>query len=136
MPSLAGTAVLTVGLVSLAALVLYGWVVSLVGRARGRFKIAAPAMTGHPEFERAVRVQGNTLEQIVPFLVALWLAAAFSHAWIAAALGVLWLIGRVLYALGYIKDPSKREPGFVIGSIATVALMVAALVGIVMRWTA
>jgi glutathione S-transferase len=136
MSSLAGTAALTVGLVSLAALVLYAWVVSLVGRARGRFKIAAPAMTGHPEFERAVRVQGNTLEQLVPFLAALWLAAAFSLPWIAAGLGVLWLIGRVLYALGYLKDPSKRELGFVVGSIATVALMIAALVGIVMRWVA
>ena len=130
---LATPAMAAVGLVTLLTLVLYAWVLSAVGKARGKYKVAAPTMTGPPEFERAVRVQANTLEQMVPFLVALWLAAVSFHALLAAAVGVVWLIGRALYALAYWRDPSKRGTGFSIGSFATVALMILALIGIVQR---
>jgi glutathione S-transferase len=130
---LATPAMAAVGLVTLLALVLFLWVTTEVSRARGKYKVAAPAIDGPPEFERTVRVQTNTLEQLVPFLAALWLSAAAFHAWLAAAVGVVWLIGRVLYALAYWRDPAKRGTGFVVGSIATVALMILALIGIVQR---
>jgi len=130
---LATPAMLAVALVTVLALALYFWVGSAVSVARGKYKIQAPAMTGPPEFERRVRVHANTLEQLVPFLAALWLAAAAFHAWTAAAIGVVWLIGRVLYAVNYWRDPAKRGPGFVIGLIAMTALLLLALVGIVQK---
>jgi glutathione S-transferase len=129
-------AMLAVALVTVLALVLFFWVSNAVGSARGKYKIAAPAMTGHPDFERAVRIQANTLEQLVPFLVALWLAAFFFHALVAAVLGVAWLVGRIIYALAYRRDPGKRGLGYGIGYAATILLLLATLVGIVQHFMA
>ena len=123
--------ILAVALVTVLALVLYFWVSNSVGSARGKYNIAAPAMTGHPDFERAVRVQANTLEHLVPFLAALWLAAWFFQPLVAGALGVLWLIGRIIYAIAYRRDPAKRGLGYGIGYAATVMVLLAALLGIV-----
>ena len=120
-----------VGLVTLAAIAVYLWAFSRVGAMRGKHKIAAPAMTGHPDFERAYRVQANTLEQLVPFLVGLWLAALFLNALAAAAVGLVWVIARIIYALAYYRDPAKRGMGFTISAVATVALLLGALVGLV-----
>jgi len=125
-------AIAYVALVTLASLAVYIWTFSKVGQMRGKHKIAAPAMTGHPEFERAVRVQANTLEQLVPFLVALWLAALYLHPLGAALIGLVWVIGRVMYALAYWQDAAKRGRGFTLSSIATVLLLLGALVGIVL----
>jgi uncharacterized membrane protein YecN with MAPEG domain len=102
-----------------------------VGQGRGKFKIDAPAMTGHPEFERAVRVHLNTMEAIVVFLPALWLAALYFGGWIPAVLGLVWVIGRIVYMLGYTADPKKRSAGFGIQALATILLIVLAIVGIV-----
>lgn len=129
-------AMLAVALVTVLALGVYLWVSNAVGSARGKYKIAAPAMTGHPDFERAVRIQANTLEQLVPFLVALWLAAAFSSPLLAAVLGLIWVIGRIIYALAYRRDPAKRGLGYGIGYGATIVLLLATLVGIVQRFIA
>ena len=114
-----------------------------VGGLRGKHKIEAPAITGHPEFERAYRVQLNTLEQMPVFLPALWLATAYIEAiswlqfvWLPAALGIVWIIGRLLYMQGYIADPSKRSTGFLISGIAQVLLIILAIIGIVMTWLA
>jgi glutathione S-transferase len=126
-------AMLAVALVTVLALGVYFWVSNSVGSARGKYKIAAPAMTGHPDFERAVRVQANTLEQLVPFLAALWLAAAFSYPLLAAVLGLIWVIGRIIYALAYRRDPAKRGLGYGIGYGATIVLLLATLIGIVQR---
>src|SRR5690625_7314259 len=76
--------------VLLAAALVFATIV-LTGRARMKYGIKAPAVTGHPGFERAYRVQMNTLEQTVLFLPVLWLAAAYGHpAWA----GLLGQIGR------------------------------------------
>ncbi|HVM82467.1 MAG TPA: MAPEG family protein [Candidatus Binatia bacterium] len=120
-----------IGWISLAALVLYLATCIGVARTRRRHQIFAPAMTGHPEVERALRVQANTLEQLVPFLVALWLCARFWEPLPAAVLGVVWLVGRTLYALGYYRAAGRRGPGFVIGMVALVALIVGAAIGLV-----
>ena len=40
---------------TLAALAVYVWASIPVGQARGKFGVKAPAVTGHPEFERAFR---------------------------------------------------------------------------------
>ena len=108
---------------TLAALVTYIWVVFNVGRARGRFKINAPVMDGPVPFMSVLRVHANTVEQLVLFLPALWLCAVFYSDRFAALCAAAWLVGRVLYALGYYRDPAKRGPGFGIALLATVVLI-------------
>ncbi|HYL58051.1 MAG TPA: MAPEG family protein [Candidatus Acidoferrales bacterium] len=87
---------------------------SLVGRARVKNKIEAPATTGNPEFERYFRVHQNTLEALVVFLPALWIFSMAVHYHLGVALGLLFVIGRIIYASGYIKEPGKRTPGALI----------------------
>lgn len=117
---------------TLAALVMYFWVFANAGRARGKYKVAAPSMDGPTGFLSAQRVQANTVEQLVLFLPSLWLCAGFLDDRWAAAGGAVWVVGRILYALGYYRDPSKREAGFVIGMVATVALMAGAAAGLIL----
>lgn len=112
-----------VALVSLvAALVVLGMGVN-VGRVRYKTGVMAPAMTGDPRLERAIRVHYNTLEWLPVFLVALWLFAIYWSAAVAAGLGVVWILGRLLYGGGYMADPKKRAPGFLIQALATFALL-------------
>ena len=119
----------SVGLVASLALLVYMGIVISVGRARVRYKVEAPAVTGDPIFERHFRVQQNTVEQLVVFLPALFLFAQFVSEGLAAILGLVFVAGRVLYAIGYVKDPARRGPGFLISSLATTVLVLGALVG-------
>jgi uncharacterized membrane protein YecN with MAPEG domain len=119
-------------LMTCLALIFYFAVSFNVGRMRVKHGIQAPATTGHPEFERAFRVQQNTLEQIVFFLPSLWLFTLTVAADWAAALGALWLVGRVIYAQSYYRDATARGPGFMIGTVASLILLAGALVAIVM----
>lgn len=114
----------------LTVLLLFGtgWA---VGRARGKYAIKAPAISGHPAFERAYRVQMNTLEQTVMFLPTLWLAANYGFSGWAGIAGLVWLVGRTWYAVAYAKDASKRGPGFLIGMLGWAALLVMACIGVV-----
>jgi len=115
-------------IVTLIALLVYIWMGLGVGGARKKSGISAPAMTGDPLLERAIRVQANTLEWLPIFLPSLWLFALFwDKDQIAAGIGAVWIIGRVLYALGYVKDPAKRELGFTVQFLATVVLLFGAL---------
>jgi glutathione S-transferase len=124
----------SVALVTLLALLVYVWTLARAGGARGKFGVEAPATTGHPEFERHFRVQANTLEGIVIFLPALWVFAIFSgYDLVAAGLGLLWVIGRILYALGYAKEAKSRSAGFGIQALATLALLLGALGFVVMQ---
>ena len=109
-----------------------------VAQMRGRHKITAPAVTGNPEFERAYRVQVNTLEQFVMFLPLLWLATTYflSAAWLPALFGLLWIVGRLVYMAGYMNAAEKRGTGFLITSLATAGLLVLSIVGIVQAWMA
>lgn len=119
-----------VALVGLLALLQYLVFGMLVGRARGKFGVKAPAVTGHEVFERYFRVQQNTLELLVAFLPSLWLFAQYvSEGW-AALLGAVYLVGRVLYLRGYVADPSKREIGFALSFLPIVVLLVGALIGV------
>lgn len=124
-----------IAVVTALSLIFY-FVTSLrVGGARKKHGIAAPAMTGHPDFERVVRVQANTLEWLVIYLPALWMFAQFVDARIAAGLGVVWILGRILYMNGYTREASKRGPGFGIQFLATAVLLLGALVGAVLQLT-
>lgn len=116
-------------LVTLAALTLTFGTVWWVGRARGRYGVRAPATTGHEMFERAFRVQMNTLENVVIFLPALWLAALWVSEAVATILGAVWLIGRIWYAIAYMREPESRGGGFVLAFAAWGGLMVVAAWG-------
>jgi uncharacterized membrane protein YecN with MAPEG domain len=114
-------------IVTLLALLAYVWMGVRVGAARRTSGIAAPAMSGDPMLERYLRVQGNTLEWLPIFLGSLWL---FAHYWgdmPAAILGLVWIVGRVLYALGYSAAADKRELGFMVQLVATAVLLFGAL---------
>jgi uncharacterized MAPEG superfamily protein len=102
---------------------------ALVGRARGRFGIVAPAMTGHPEFERINRVHQNSLEQLVLFVPALWIFATTVNERVAAALGLVFVIGRLVYARGYMQEASKRSTGTAISGLAQLVLLLGAAIG-------
>jgi glutathione S-transferase len=117
-------------LVTLFAVLFYALLGFLVGRARATSGIKAPAMVGHPVFERAVRIQANTLEWMPIFLPALWLAAIYVSDPAAAAIGVVWIAGRALYARGYAEAANKRGRGFTIQAVAAAVLWVVALVGV------
>ncbi|HUE63247.1 MAG TPA: MAPEG family protein [Rhizomicrobium sp.] len=120
----------------LAVLIALGTAI-LVARTRTRVKIFPPFMTGSPELECALRVQANTVEQIIIFLPALWLAALYFQGWIPPVIGLVWCVGRVLYAIGYRPaKPGAREPGFIIGMLSTLALIVLAGIGIARAWIA
>jgi glutathione S-transferase len=108
----------------------------LVGRMTAKHGVQAPAVTGAPEFERAFRVQMNTLEQFVLFLPLLWLATVYPvlSGYLAPGLGLVWIIGRVLYASGYMAGPTKRSLGFNIGAAAILGLLVLSIVGIIHAW--
>jgi uncharacterized membrane protein YecN with MAPEG domain len=95
--------------------------------------VQAPATTGDELFERALRVQVNTLEQLVITLPAMWISAMYYRPLLAAGLGLVFFLGRLLYRTGYMKDPAKRGPGMMIGFLANVALLLTALWGAVMQ---
>ena len=117
-------------LVTVTALIVYFVLTANVGRARAKYKVPPPQMSGEPNFERVVRVQQNTLEQLVVFLPALWLFAEFvSPVW-GAGVGAAWIVGRIAYAWGYYQAAEKRTIGFGISSLATLILLGGSLVGI------
>lgn len=114
-------------LVTILALLVYFWMGLRVAGARGKAGIAAPAMTGEPVLERTIRAHYNTLEWLPMFLVGMWLFALYWNELVAAGLGVVWIVGRVLYAQGYVAEASKRSTGFMIQSVATGILLFGAL---------
>ena len=102
-----------------------------VGRARGLYGIKAPAVSGHEMFERAFRIQMNTLESAAIMLPALWLFATFIGDLGAGVIGAVWLVARIWYAIAYHSDPAKRSPGFGIAFLAFAGLWAGAFWGVV-----
>lgn len=114
-------------LVTLAALLLYLILGINVGRVRAKCGVHAPATTGDPLLERAFRVHYNMLEWLPLFLISLWIFAIYWNDRVAAAVGVVWIVGRILYANGYMKDAAKRGPGFLVQALATLFLLLGGL---------
>jgi glutathione S-transferase len=102
-----------------------------VGKARGRYGVKAPAITGNEIFERYFRVQQNTLEQLIVFLPGLYLFSHYLSPLVAAVLGAIYLIGREVYAATYVKDPAKREMGYGLTFVPMVILVLGGLFGAV-----
>jgi len=115
-----------VALLAVAQYFVFGF---LVGRARVRYGVKAPAVSGHENFERVFRVQMNTLEQLVGFLPALYIASLYWSELLVAGIGAVYLIGRLVYRQAYIADPSGRQIGFLLTVIPTSTLLVLGLVG-------
>lgn len=122
-------------LVTLLTVALLSGTVFIVGKARGRYQIKAPAITGHPGFECAYRVQMNTLEQTLMFLPTLWLATRYGFAGWAGIAGLAWLIARTWYAVAYLRDPDSRGPAFVIGMLAWAVILLLACIGVIRAMT-
>ena len=123
-------------LVTCVALVMYFALEGWVGWARGKYGIVAPATTGNPDFERIFRIHQNTLESLAMFLPALWMFSAFVSPQWASALGVLWIVGRLVYARGYAIEAKRRGLGFTIAAFAAVVLVLGAGIGAVMKLVA
>jgi glutathione S-transferase len=104
-----------------------------VGGARAKYGVKAPAITGNEIFERHFRVQQNTLEQLVAFIPGLYLFGRYLNPLWAAGLGVVYLLGRQVYAVSYVKDPAKRGAGFGLTFLPTVVLIAGGLIGAILH---
>jgi len=116
-----------VALVTLLTVAVYFWMATQVARTRQRVGILPPAMTGDPVLERTIRAHLNTLEWLPIFLPSLWLFAIYWNSHVAAALGLVWIIGRIVYFVGYVSEARKRFPGFFIQSSAAGLLLIGAI---------
>lgn len=121
-----------VHIVALLAVIQYFFFGVLVGKARGQYGVKAPAVTGNEHFERAFRVQMNTLEQLAAFLPSLLIAAQYWSGAMVSGIGAVYLVGRMLYQRAYVADPRKRQLGFILTALPTSVLMAMGLAGAVL----
>jgi glutathione S-transferase len=120
-------------LITLLTVLLMFITTVIVGKARVKYAIMAPATSGHEMFDRAYRVQMNTMEAALMMLPSLWIYAVFNGETGAFAMGVIWLLGRVWYAQSYLTNPARRGPGFGIALVTLAGLWFGALVGLALR---
>lgn len=120
-------------LVTLLLLFQYFYFMMRAGFARGKGDVKAPAVSGDDHYERCNRVHMNTLEQLAITLPAMWICAHYFRADVAAIAGLIFLIGRFVYSAGYLKDPTKRANGMMIGFLANVALLLCCSYAVVMQ---
>ncbi len=113
------------------ALLVYFGLGAVVGQARAKFNVPAPLSGGHPEFDKRYRVHMNTLEQLALFLPLMLLAAPVLGDMVTAGLGLVWSLGRIVYARGYYADPKSRSAGFGLTMLPTLVLLIASLYGAV-----
>jgi glutathione S-transferase len=118
-------------LVTIAAVICTFVLSARVGAARAKLGVAAPAMSGQPDFDKSFRIHMNTVEQLVLFVPMLWLAVAVVGDLWAAEIGAIWIVGRVIYTVGYSKEAAKRGPGFLLTILPTAVLTVIALWGVI-----
>jgi uncharacterized membrane protein YecN with MAPEG domain len=117
-------------IITVSALLVYYVTIINVGIARAKYNVKPPAMTGEPNFERALRVQANTLEQLILFLPLMWIFSYYvSELW-GAILGGIWILGRVLYAWGYYQEANKRMLGFGISGLSVMSLLLGCLIAL------
>jgi len=121
-----------VDLVTLLAVIQFFCFAFFVGKARVKYGIRAPAVSGSIEFERYFRVQQNTLETLIMFLPSLWIAAHYWSTSSMALIGAVYLVGRVLYFFSYVRDPTRRTLGYALSIGPVGVLVVMGLLGVAM----
>jgi glutathione S-transferase len=132
---LSAPATLLTALVTLFAILIAIGTALLVARVRTVTGVLPPAMTGDPRVERALRVQGNTVEGFIVFLPALWLAAIYFQGWAPPIIGLIWCLGRIAYAVGYTADANRRHVGFAVCIFSVFILVILAAIGIIGAWS-
>jgi glutathione S-transferase len=132
---LSAPATLLTAIATLLAILISIGTAILVARTRNSTGIQPPAMSGDARLERALRVQGNTVEGFIIFLPALWLAAIYFQGWAPPIIGLIWCLGRIIYAMGYSADANRRHIGFGICMFSVLILVVLAAIGIVGAWS-
>ena len=120
-----------VAFTTLLLLAQYLFFMAMTGKARDEIGIKAPATTGDETFERILRVQLNTLEQLMVTLPSMWLCAFYFSSSFAGIMGLVFFTGRVLYRKAYIADPGTRTTGMIMGFLANILLLITALFGVV-----
>jgi glutathione S-transferase len=120
-----------VDIVTALALLQFVLFAMQVGRAREKYGVRAPAVSGNENFERLFRVQQNTLEVLIVFIPGLYLFARYVSPLWAAGLGAVYLIGRQIYSASYAKDPKSRSAGFGLSFLPTLILLAGGLIGVV-----
>jgi uncharacterized membrane protein YecN with MAPEG domain len=117
-------------LITTLALFVYLFLTVNVSRARTKYKIPPPGTTGDPTFERILRVQNNTSEQLIIFLPLLWIFSIYIDPIWGAIVGAIWIVGRILFAWGYYQAAEKRIIGFAINSLSLTVLLFGSLIGV------
>jgi len=120
----------TIALITIVILVQYSYFTFRTGMSRGK-NVQAPAVSGDERFERAHRVQINTLEQMAITIPAMWICGTYFNIQTGILLGAAFVVGRAIYSITYMRDPKSRTIGFMIGFFANVALMICSLIGLV-----
>jgi hypothetical protein len=120
-------------LVILAALAQYIYFTVRVASGRAKYGVEAPRTAGNETWERLFRVQQNTLEQLIIFIPTLVLFSMYVSARWVLLPGLVFLIGRQLYAYEYVSNPGSRALGMTLSLLANVALLVGALVSLVLK---
>lgn len=121
------------GIVTMLALLEYMILGVMVGQARGTYRVEAPATTGNPDFERYFRVHVNTLESLIVFIPAVWIFSMVVNYHFGVALGLLFVIARILYAQGYLSAAAKRGPGALASAAINAILVLGSIIWIVAR---
>ena len=119
---------------TLLVILVFSAFATVVSRARGKYGVHAPAVTGNPDFERRHRVHMNTLEQMPALLPLLWLTAIWVGDPWAGLAGLVWCVGRVIYAQAYYREAARRDLGFTISTIPLVGMLLAVIVAVVLHW--
>ncbi len=123
------------GLVTLICVFIFFWMGMKTAQSRGKHETPAPAMQGPDELMRVIRVHGNTIEGLIMFFPALWLFAFLWGDLLAGLIGVIYPVGRLIYAMGYYQEAGKRTAGFITGLLSTAILLIGSLIGLVMAAT-
>ncbi len=121
-------------LATLIVIAVYFWIVLQIPKARAKYGVDLPAMSGHPDFDRVQRTHQNTLEWIVVLLPLMWLFAILVHDLAAGILGMIWGVARIFYARGYAKEKDKRLPPFFVTQIVQAVLFFGSLGTLIYKW--
>jgi glutathione S-transferase len=121
-------------IVTILSVLLYLYIDTRVSAARRKFGVKLPAVSGNPDFERVFRAHMNTLEWMPIYLPLLWLSAIYLNDLAAAAVGIVWIIGRAMYSAGYAEAVEKRSRGFFVQAVACLLLLIGAIAGVAMRF--